>query len=314
MNTRSSSERARDVAIVVLTYNRAHLLKQCVENVLQRTSSFTREIVIWDNGSEDATAAYLATLTDDRIRVVRSPTNLGMNAYARAIELTSATYFIELDDDMVDAPHEWDLTLLDAFDRLPDVGYLASALVDDPEDPGARAMYHHRAGEYVHVQEAGVSLMLGPTGGGCAITSRDLYDRAGGFGQRSKEIFWSEDAAYSQAVQDMGYRSATLFDLKLLHAGGPRHSKPPAEKVDFWEAYFRRAARRRAVKRLLLRVPGVKALNARRGWFAPPTETGMERELRRLWQEAQEWTDSPVNAKTEASTAVAPAIQERNEA
>jgi O-antigen biosynthesis protein len=292
MSGSPATDRTRDLAIVVLTHNRVHLLKQCVENVLRRTSPVTREIVIWDNGSSDATAGYLKTLDDDRIRVARSPENLGMNAYARAIALTTARYFIELDDDMVDAPPQWDLTLLEAFERLPDVGYLASALVDDPDDPGARAMHHHRAAEYVHVKEAGLSLMLGPTGGGCAITSRELYDRAGGFGQRSKEIFWSEDAAYVDAVQAMGYRSATLAELRLLHAGGPRHSKPPAEKVEFWGAYVRRAARKRAVKRLLLRVPGVRAMNARGGWFAPPTVTGMEQELRRLWQEAQEWNDA----------------------
>ena len=37
------------IAVVVLTHNRAELLRQCVENVLQRTSGRDQEIVIWDN-------------------------------------------------------------------------------------------------------------------------------------------------------------------------------------------------------------------------------------------------------------------------
>ena len=85
-----------------------HLLQKCVENVLLRTSDATREIVIWDNASPDATSAYLRSLDDPRIRVVISEENIGQNAYARAFELTTAPYLIELDDDVVDAPAGWD--------------------------------------------------------------------------------------------------------------------------------------------------------------------------------------------------------------
>ena len=60
------------IAVVVLTHNRVHLLQQCVENVLLRTSAATREIVIWDNASTDGTADYLQSLVDPRIRVVAS--------------------------------------------------------------------------------------------------------------------------------------------------------------------------------------------------------------------------------------------------
>ena len=68
------------IAIVVLTYSRVHLLSKCVENVLMRTSPLTKEIVIWNNGSTDATAEYLGTLDDPRFRVVNHDANIGMNA------------------------------------------------------------------------------------------------------------------------------------------------------------------------------------------------------------------------------------------
>src|SRR3982750_4358638 len=84
------------IAVVVLTNNRVHLLRKCVENVLLRTSEATREIVIWDNASEDGTAEYLASLDDSRIRVVTSEQNIGQNAYARAFRLTTSPYFVEL--------------------------------------------------------------------------------------------------------------------------------------------------------------------------------------------------------------------------
>ena len=95
------------IAIVVLTHNRVHLLRQCVEKVLGRISEQTTEIVIWDNGSTDGTAVYLDSLDDPRIRVVHHPENIGQNAYAEAFRLTSAPFMLELDDDMIDAPDAW---------------------------------------------------------------------------------------------------------------------------------------------------------------------------------------------------------------
>lgn len=92
------------VSIVVLTHNRCHLLRQCVDNVLLRTSGRTGEIVIWNNASTDGTAAYLDTLIDSRIRVVHHPTNIGVNAYARLFPQTTGDYLIEVDDDVIDAP------------------------------------------------------------------------------------------------------------------------------------------------------------------------------------------------------------------
>ena len=48
--------------------------------------------------------------------------------------MTSSAYLIELDDDVVDAPRAWDAMLLDAFERLPAIGFLAADLEDDPHD------------------------------------------------------------------------------------------------------------------------------------------------------------------------------------
>ena len=259
------------IAIVVLTHNRVHLLQKCVENVLLRTSEATREILIWDNASPDATPEYLRSLEDQRIRVVISEENIGQNAYARGFGLTTASYFIELDDDVVDAPLHWDAMLLDAFTRLPGIGFLAADLVDDPHDLASRYRHHVRPHEYIPVEENGVRLLRGPTGGGCAITSRELNERVGGFRQNTKEVFWLEDAAYIADLEKIGFGAAVLADLKVHHTGGPHYTKTPKEKVEYWQRFRARQARRNAVKRALVRIPFVRRLNARFGWFVPPS-------------------------------------------
>jgi GT2 family glycosyltransferase len=255
------------VAVVVLTHNRVHLLRQCVENVLAKTSQQTGEIVIWNNASTDATSDYLESLEDPRIRVVNHPENIGQNAYAEAFRLTSAPYMVELDDDVIDAPVEWDRTLLEAFQKLPDVGFLAADLVDDPNDQAAHVRYHVRPDAYRPVVVEGVRLLEGPTGGGCAMTSREVNERVGGFRQSKTEVFWLEDEAYIADIRKLGFRAAVLRDLLVHHAGGPYYSTPSEARNEYWARRERSEARREQLKRLLLRLPFMKRLNARFGWF-----------------------------------------------
>jgi glycosyltransferase involved in cell wall biosynthesis len=149
------------IAVVVITHNRLHLLRQNVENVLARTSSKTTEVVVWDNGSDDGTHEYLATWDDPRVRVVTHPENIGQNAYARAFAMTRAPYLIELDDDVVSAPEDWDAVLLDAFRTLPRMGYLAANLADDPYDTAVRYIRYLREGRraYRRAVENGIAIL-----------------------------------------------------------------------------------------------------------------------------------------------------------
>jgi GT2 family glycosyltransferase len=274
---RSAGRAVRDVvaddsiAVVVLTHNRVHLLEKCVENVLLATTAATREIVIWNNGSSDGTREYLDALDEPRITVVHSDANIGQNAYARAFAMTSADYLVELDDDVVEAPPGWDETLLAAYRRLPTVGFLAADLEDDPHDLATHYRYRIRPHEYVPVELNGVSLLRGPTGGACAMTSRVLYDRVGGFRQHRHFVFWQEEAAYIDDIGTLGYEAAVLADLKVRHNGGAHYGATSAEKTEFWQQFWRRQRRRQAVKRMVFRVPFFRRLNARYGWFVAPS-------------------------------------------
>lgn len=260
------------ISIVVATYNRLHLFRRCVEDVLGRTSEKTREIVIWDNASDDGTREYLDALDDPRLRIVHHSENIGTNAYAPAFALTTQDFLVGLDDDVVDAPAGWDELLLEAFLRIPKIGYLSTSLVDDPNDSASQYLRYLREerNAYTRREIAGVPILDGPTGGWCTMTSRELYERIGGFRQHRKLAFWHHDGAYVRDVHRLGYRSAMLEELRVAHAGGPYYSKPTPEKLAFHEHHARATARKDRVKRLLLRLPFVAGLNARHRWFDPP--------------------------------------------
>jgi GT2 family glycosyltransferase len=271
------------IAVVVITHNRLHLLRQNVGSVLARTSSRTTEVVVWDNGSHDGTREYLAAWDDPRVRVVTHSENIGQNAYARAFAMTRAPYLVELDDDVVSAPEGWDSVLLDAFRTLPRMGYLAANLADDPYDTAVRYIRYLREerGAYRRAVENGIAILEGPTGGGCTMTSREVYDRVGGFREHPSLVYWREDADYARRVRKHGFRCAILEGLEVVHHGGTHYSPPTPAKVRLHELEHLRRARRDPLKRLLLRLPLVARLNRRLGWFdAPhaydPTQWGRE--------------------------------------
>jgi GT2 family glycosyltransferase len=258
------------IAMVMVTYNRVHLLRQCVENVILRTSQATREIVIWDNASTDGTREYLDSLDDPRIRVVHHPKNVGVNAYSMAFPQTRAEFMIEVDDDVTNAPDGWDEQLRDAYKKLPEVGFLEAKLEDDGHSIRADLLYREQADRYTLREVNGVRVLEGgPVGGACTITSRELYDRVGGF-RRRRSAFFHEDAAYIKDIKKLGYHAAILDELEVAHHGGPYYSQVVPEKVDYYRRRDRRVARKDAVKRMLLRVPLVAPLNRRYRWFQPP--------------------------------------------
>jgi GT2 family glycosyltransferase len=230
----------------------------------------TSAILIWDNASTDGTAEYLDTLDDPRLQIVHNAENIGQSAYARAFALTSASHLIEIDDDVVDAPVEWDRRLLEAFEAIPDMGFLTADLVDDELDQASFVRHHLRADLYSQVEVNGVALLEGPTGGGCAMTSRAVYDRVGGFQQRADAVFFLEDAAYSAEVERHGYRKAVLADLRVHHTGGPHYAGSTPAKDAFWERYWNDVRRKNRIKRILLAVPGIRALNKRIRLFGLP--------------------------------------------
>ena len=67
------------VTIAIPTFNRATWLRDCVRVAL--TQSYRRfEVLVSDNASSDETAMVLDQFSDERLRVVRQPRNIGATA------------------------------------------------------------------------------------------------------------------------------------------------------------------------------------------------------------------------------------------
>ncbi len=119
------------VSVVLPTYSRRHVLPRTIVSVLaQDETDF--ELIVVDDCSVDDTAAYLASLSDPRIRVLRPPKNLG-TAGARnlGLEAAHADIVALLDDDDVYLQHRLSAPLA-VFAREPEaVATLSSSVKVD---------------------------------------------------------------------------------------------------------------------------------------------------------------------------------------
>ena len=157
-------------------------------------------------------------------------------------------------------------------------------MVDDPNSWCAE-IFHHQS-QYVRREVNGVAILEGPVGGYCTMTTRELYDQVGGFGQGQGHVFWGEEQPFIEKLEQLGHRSVVLADLEVHHASGPYYSDVVEEKIAYYTWKDRRARRRNRVKRALVKVPGIARLNERHGWFhvlegeyQPPPEAVGEKRL-----------------------------------
>lgn len=91
------------LSIVVCTYNRAHLLKETLNSILNQKTSFPFEVVVSDDCSTDETPAVISDFMKnhpDKIVYNRLDSNLGLGGnWASAVLKSRGEYVAFLDDD-----------------------------------------------------------------------------------------------------------------------------------------------------------------------------------------------------------------------
>lgn len=162
-----------EVSVLLLTWNRAPMLETCLKELFASLStSLSHEIVLMDNGSTDETPAILARYAvRPDVRVVTLPQNTGLAGYKRLFGMARGRIMIEVDDDILRFPKDFDRTLVDYLDALPDYGYLALNVVQDELTDGAKPSADH----YRDDVRGGRVVEEGPTGGWCSAFRRRHY-------------------------------------------------------------------------------------------------------------------------------------------
>lgn len=163
------------VTVLVPTYNRAALLGEALRSILQQT--FTDfEVVVVDDGSDDATGDILATFSDPRLRTLRQAhrgISVAMNA---GLGAARGRYVARLDSDDLWQPHLL-ATLVPVLESRPEIG-VVYAQADALED--GRVVPHIQGLPLRFPEDSLRSLVYDDCTCNIALLARrECFDRAG---------------------------------------------------------------------------------------------------------------------------------------
>lgn len=214
------TQREPHASIVLITHDRLEMLRLCIDTILANTHGVDYELIVWDNASSDGTGAYLDSVSErhPHIRVAHSSENIGLNAVAAAIRLARGHYIIEMDDDILSVPDGWLAEMIRCFEAVPRAGYLAANVVQNDLTNGAKP----ESTRYFTADFGdGVVIEVGPTGGWCSITSRDVIEHIGNFVEMEGRVFFGEDGEFATRCLLRGYRIGIIRSVRVFHACGP---------------------------------------------------------------------------------------------
>ncbi|MFT3802276.1 MAG: glycosyltransferase family 2 protein [Burkholderiaceae bacterium] len=218
------------VAIVIPTYNRHDLLKQCVESVLEKTDYANIELIVVDNDSDEpASLAYLETLRrDSRVRVLvdRRPFNFSALNNG-AVSQTDAEFVVLLNNDTEVIDGGW-LGEMVGVACQPDVGAVGARLLY-PDDriqhagivmgPLTLAGHVHRflpKDAYGYFGRARLRQDISAVTAACLLVRRSLYERVGGLDEVNLTVAFN-DVDFCLRLQELGYRNVYTPFAQLYH-------------------------------------------------------------------------------------------------
>jgi len=226
------------VSILIVAYNSADFIGDCLRAVCEYTSYPAIEIIVIDNDSTDESASIAESFgnRDSRIRVVRHPANRGFaGGNNAAAALASGEYVVFLNADALVSPG-WLAYLLRHVILDRSIGLIcpvtnfagneAKINVDYADEAGMRRFAMRIAREN---RGAVLDVAVAPLF--CGLMRRDLLEEVGGLDEGYK-IGMFEDDDLAAAVVERGFRICVAEDCFVHHFGQGSFSKLTSKEYD----------------------------------------------------------------------------------
>lgn len=188
------------VDITIVTFNRLACTKECLSSIAKNTKH-PFHLTIIDNGSKDETRNYLLSLKSDSEysqyikNIVFLENNIGVScAYNLGWSLSSAPYYMKVDNDVVFLRPDWLNILLEQVDKYPDVCMIGFG-------KNTSGLRHPKDGR----------LSLAGHVGGCVLIRKDVHEKLG-YWNEDYGLYGEEDADYGLRARLAGYINVLFSD------------------------------------------------------------------------------------------------------
>ena len=182
------------VSVIMPAYNAERFIEEAIRSVMAQTVS-DWELLVLDDGSQDATADIVKRLAqeDDRIRFLPNGANMGVaKTRNRGFDLCTGAYIALLDSDDVWYPEKLEKQLMLAKESNADILYCSYSIIDEN---GAK-----KCSDYLVPEHTDFNAFLAQSVISCstAMLSRAIIDQ-----YRFTTSFYHEDLAlWLRLLQD----------------------------------------------------------------------------------------------------------------
>lgn len=218
------------VSLIIPTRNGLHLIRQCVESIMAKTRYDKFEILIVDNGSDDAsTLHYLQTLRlNPKIRVLRDERPFNYSALNNvAVQQALGSIIGLVNNDIEVISPDW-LSEMVSHAVRPEIGCVGARLwfPDNTLQHGGvilglggvagHAHYRLQKGNPGYFGRAQVVQNFSAVTAACLLVRKDIYIQAGGLDEENLVVAFN-DIDFCLRVGEMGYRNLWTPYAELYH-------------------------------------------------------------------------------------------------
>jgi len=257
-----------EVSIVIVTWNAARYMVDCLKS-LERQTALPTEIIVVDNASSDGTARLIRDRFPDVI-LVESDRNLGFaKANNVGIARSKGRFLFLVNPDVIVMPGCLN-TLVNHMKSDPSVGLVGPGMLG-PEDrivrrstmrfptpwnalcralaldsifKRSRTFGGFMMNDFAHDRNADVEILNGWFWG----VRRDAVEQVGVLDDQL--FMYGDDLDWSYRFHRAGYRNLFCADAAAIHYGGGTTAKAPAyfyierqrANIQFWQKYHDRSA------------------------------------------------------------------------
>ena len=228
----------KPVAVIILNWNGAALLRRYLPSVIANTNSTIADVIVADNGSTDESVKVLKEEFPE-VKTLLFSENWGFaDGYNKCVAQTAYKYTVLLNSD-VRTPEGWLEPLYEYMEAHSDVGAVQPKLLKDfgPDDPRQVFEYAGAAGGYIdkhgypycrgrifgtveedHGQYDGEVTDIFWATGACFMVRSEVYLKVGGL---DKDFFaHMEEIDLCWRLLNAGYRNCYIPQSRVYHLGG----------------------------------------------------------------------------------------------
>ncbi len=232
------------VSLIIPTRNGLHLIRQCIQSVLEKTTYLNYEILIVDNGSDDpATLEYFKSLqAETKVRILRDDRPFNYSALNNeAVKIARGELVALLNNDIEVISPDW-LSEMVSHALRPGIGAVGARLwyPNDTLQHGGillglggvanHAHYKAMRGMLGYFCRASLTQGFSAVTAACLVIRKSIYEEVGGLNETDLHIAFN-DVDFCLRVREAGYRNLwTPFAELYHHESATRGTEDTPEK------------------------------------------------------------------------------------